>query len=180
LAVELAELGHRALAGWRRHIRPALALTVTCLTLWGASNVASGLAAALPERTANEWFPGALNGYLDTNRMSALLRTVRPNDVVLAQPLTGWQVPAFTGRLVATLHPLAFVSDLAQRRDSVSTFFDPATPADVRDKILRRYCVSFVLVDTSAQRGFKPPGQVRASDDRFLLMSVGTPPRPCG
>jgi hypothetical protein len=179
LGVEVAELGTLPWTGWPGRFRMTAGLTVTSLCVWGRSHLARGIAPALPDRMAEKWFPGSLNGYLDTDRLSSMLRNVGPDDVVLAQPLTGWQVPAFTGRIVSTLHPLAFVPDLLQRRADASRFFDPATAKQAHEEILRKYCVSFVLLDFSTQHGFAPPGVVRYSDDRFVLTEVRDNDRSC-
>jgi len=92
-------------------------------------------------------------------------------------------VPAITGRIVATLHPLAFVGEANRnRRNDVIAFFDPATPAQFRQEVLGRYCVSFLLLPPagpSVASGLEELGTVRHVDGPFTLVALPDPPANC-
>lgn len=75
-----------------------------------------------------------------------LLAGVPRGSVTMASTRTGWEVPTYGGRIVAALHPQAFVPDLAQREADVGTFFDPSTGAAARRRLVCRYGARFVLV----------------------------------
>jgi alpha-1,6-mannosyltransferase len=75
-----------------------------------------------------------------------LFEGVARGSVTMATTRAGWEVPTYGGRVVAALHPQAFVGDLAQREQDVGTFFDPATGAAVRRRLLCRYGATYVLV----------------------------------
>jgi hypothetical protein len=71
---------------------------------------------------------------------------VARDSVTMATTRAGWEVPTYGGRVVAALHPQAFVGDLAQRDRDVRTFFDPATGAAIRRRLLCRYRATYVLL----------------------------------
>ncbi len=76
-----------------------------------------------------------------------LVEYVRPGDIVLSDLETSWEIPAFTGRIVASRHPIYWVPDHLQRRTDVERFFAPGMDDDVRKEILRRWDARFILVD---------------------------------
>jgi hypothetical protein len=78
---------------------------------------------------------------------SRLFAGVPRASVTMASERAGWPVPTYGGRIVAALHPQAFIANLAQRDRDVATFFDPATPEAARGRLLCRYGADYVLVD---------------------------------
>ena len=83
-------------------------------------------------------------------RERALLARLPEHAVVRAAPRTGWGVPATGRRIVAPLHPQAFLDDQERRARDVETFFAPTTPATVRRTLARRYGAVAILVDRSS------------------------------
>jgi hypothetical protein len=102
---------------------------------------------------------------------------ISDDDVVLADLWTGGPVPALRGRIVAAWQPLAFVSDHETRQQDVARFFGWQALPKERQEILRRYSVTYLLLDRSRQprglvkdlRGFGHPVH---EDERFLLLRV--------
>jgi hypothetical protein len=88
---------------------------------------------------------------------------VGPIDVVLTDLDTGWAIPAYAGRVVATHHPLYWVSDREQRRDDVRRFFEPVTDSEERRRILRRWDVRFLVLNR---------GRLSVSDDELASIAA--------
>ena len=72
---------------------------------------------------------------------------VHGNDLVLSDLETSWLIPTFGGKIIATLHPQAFIPDLLTRQRDLETFFDAGTNKDERLDILRQYHPKFLLLD---------------------------------
>jgi hypothetical protein len=85
---------------------------------------------------------------------STLLARVPPGQVVMSSISTGWEVPAYGGRIVASLHPEAFVADARQRDQAVSTFFQRTTSKGERRLLMSRYDARYVLVSRTADPGY--------------------------
>lgn len=81
-------------------------------------------------------------------RYEALLTpNITPHDVVLAEPLTGWPVPSFGGRVVSALHLEFFSPGQYERLEDTSKFFSPETSHADRVALLRQYDVKWLLLD---------------------------------
>jgi alpha-1,6-mannosyltransferase len=109
-----------------------------------------------------------------------LLAGVPRGSVTMASTRTGWEVPTYGGRIVAALHPQAFVPDLARREADVGTFFDPATRTAARRRLLCRYAAGYVLVKQD-DGGVEPQalaglGRTVRSVGPYVLLATG---RPC-
>ena len=104
-----------------------------------------------------------------------LARLTGQYDVVVADPLSGWPVPAWGGKVVASLQPLAFISDHQQRRELLRGFFAADTPDEERRAFLARYGVDYVLLNRSRQPAplfemLSRVGEPIHDDSRFLLL----------
>jgi hypothetical protein len=134
----------------RRRVAPALALAVAVIVVATPLMTLQGPAArTLP--------PGVLPSVTDRYRpesvgseYSRLLAGVPRASVTMASEPAGWVVPTYGGRIVAPLHPQAFVADLAQRGRDARTFFALQTTDVMRKRLLCRYDARYVLVDTRA------------------------------
>lgn len=98
-------------------------------------------------------------------------------EVVVADLLTGWPVPAFGGKVVASLHPLHFMRDHQERRERLGTFFANDTPHSERMVFLTRYGADYILLDRSRQSSplietLTTLGEPIYDNGRFLLMKV--------
>jgi len=93
--------------------------------------------------------PGQQNWY---SPYAFLSQHTEQYDVILSDILTSWPVPTFGGKIVATVHPLAFVRDHDARLRAVDMFPKNETSASERVEILRRYGVRFVLVNQRDRR----------------------------
>lgn len=107
-------------------------------------------------------------------------------EVILAELRTGWKIPTFGGKLVASYHPLHWVPDHEERKRALARFFDPATDLRGRQQIVEAYGVDYVLLDKLApgdRAEYHAQGHVIAQNQRFELLrlspstSAATPDR---
>jgi hypothetical protein len=107
---------------------------------------------------------------------SRLFAGVPRASVTMASERAGWPVPTYGGRIVAALHPQAFIANLAQRDRDAATFFDPATADAVRSRLLCRYGADYVLVDRIdggvAPGALADLGRRVGSDGQYVLLAV--------
>jgi hypothetical protein len=114
-----------------------------------------------------------------------LRRDVPQYDVMMADLRTGWIAASFGGKLVATQHPLAFVSEDEQqaRRSDVRTFFAASTSQAERQRLLTTNRVSYVFAPRRSaadstvvsEDSLRALGTVTHEDRRFLLVHSGSP-----
>lgn len=146
------------LARWSTPVR-AWALTASCAVL---------LALAVVPRAWQAERPGYPTAFLAGH--------VGPDDVVLADPWTGFQVPAVAGKVIASRPPVVWIPDDPVRRRDLARFLAADTSAEERRAILRRYGVRFLLVDK-----FRPPkgaaalGTLAAETYAYGLYRVDAP-----
>jgi hypothetical protein len=106
---------------------------------------------------------------------SALLERLPPGNVVMSSLSTGWEVPAYGGRIVASLHPEAFVADSGQREQAVATFFGPATSDAERRLLMSRYGARYVLVSHTADPAYSTllsMGRVVGDTGGYVLLEA--------
>jgi hypothetical protein len=111
-----------------------------------------------------------------------LSREVGQYDVMMTGRRTGAIAASFGGKVISTLHPLAFVPEDEQkaREADVKSFFQSATSQAQRIRLLRNYRVTYVLATRSpsadstavSDSALSELGEVRHADDRFLLIRV--------
>jgi len=105
---------------------------------------------------------------------------VGEDDVVLSDLDTSFLLPAVTGKIVASSHPLYFVADHDDRRHELDVFFRAGTSDDERRAILRRRHVRFILIDTTrienddVQKQVRALGEVEKEDHRYVLVRLVT------
>jgi len=107
-----------------------------------------------------------------------LTPNLQPGDVVIAQPMTGWPVPSFGGRLVAALHLEYFAEGQGQRVADQNRFFTYEATDPDRLGILETYDVKWLLLDRERMPPplFKELFESEASaidDGRYVLMRAG-------
>ena len=142
---------------------------------WRPATVASVvLAFSLVAQRDALWF--MLPYYRDQDELLFVQQHVKADDVILADMAASWIIPAYTGKVVAADHPLAFVADHEARRADVNRFFDPATPPVDRAAIVRKYKVRFILArplnDDSVRVQIEGMGATVANQDGVRLVEV--------
>ncbi len=108
-----------------------------------------------------------------------LTPNIRPGDVCMAEPLTGWPIPSFGGRVVAALHLEFFPVGQLERFEDVTRFFDLHTTCEERADLLRKYNARWILIDResptllpSVYNALMLKDAVVADDGRFVLMDA--------
>jgi hypothetical protein len=115
----------------------------------------------------------------DYERYKFLSGATPQYDVVLSDPETSDYVPAFAGKVVATLRPLPFVPDGDTRMKDVTRFFSESCPRAEREGIIRKYNVGWLLLSKTnvpqweaIAQSFRDEAEVKRSNDEFLLMRL--------
>lgn len=119
--------------------------------------------------------PGTPNRY---STYQFLTQYTAQSDVIATDLYTGWLVPTFGSKVIASPHPLAFVPDQMERRAAVERFFDGATSGSERADLIIKYSVNFILInladENSAARldSLETLGTVTYSDSHFVLIKL--------
>lgn len=131
-----------------------LRVTTVALLLFAGTYMRNGLAQATPMATA---LPARLvrddGNLVHTSRLAFVARWAGHGEVVMADPLHGWPLPAYGAKTVTTIHPLAFVPSADARVADVARFFAATTSVDLRRQLIRRYHVRFVLLAAGTPSG---------------------------
>lgn len=77
---------------------------------------------------------------------------VKNDDLVIADIDTGWMVPSFGGKVIAALHPQAFITGMPEREQAIAAFFNSPLNEAQRLQILRQYQPVFLLLDMQNPR----------------------------
>lgn len=100
-------------------------------------------------------------------------------DVVLADIQSSWIIPTFGGKVVAALHPLAFVPDHDIRRSDLKRFFNRETVFAERKHIIQKYNATYLLLRKlkkldwqNLRQSFMTQGRVVFESDSFILISL--------
>lgn len=111
-------------------------------------------------------------------RYEALLTpNIGIHDVVLAEPLTGWPVPSFGGRVVSALHLEFFSPGQFERLEDTSRFFNTETSHEDRNALIKQYGVKWLLLDRESLPGLVfdalfVQDAVTADDGRLVLIDA--------
>jgi len=131
----------------RRCARRGVQVGTVALLAVGAFYARNGFA-VLPDPVL-AWIPENWVGdevvLVDLSDYEFLTATVGDGAVVMADGFTPLAVAAYGGKVVSVPRPEAFVDTVDRAVDS-ARFFDVATPKPVRQEILARYGVSFILL----------------------------------
>jgi hypothetical protein len=116
--------------------------------------------------------PTAYKNYLFLSRFAGQY------DVVLSDIKSSWILPTFGGKVVAAIHPLAFVPDHDIRRSDLDSFFNRETTFTERQRIIHKYNTNYLLLNKSKKKiwrdlrqSFMTRGRVVFESDSFILIS---------
>ncbi len=104
-----------------------------------------------------------------------LNRYISSDQLVLSDINTSWLVPSFGGKVIAALHPQAFVDDFFDRQTDINIFFDSHSTIEQRINIIRKYKPHFLLLDLQnevssiIENDFKHLIELLDSNERFRL-----------
>ena len=84
---------------------------------------------------------------MDFTEYNFLKEKVGRYEVVMSDQRTSWLIPTFSGKAVCLIHPNPLIPDHYERLNDVETFFDANTTSETRVEILRKYNVSYILLN---------------------------------
>ena len=103
---------------------------------------------------------------------------INPDQLVLADIETSWLVPTFGGKVIAALHPQAFVPDTFDRQRDLNMFFSTDTNKEQRIEMIHKYRPQFLLLDLSKpttsqiERDLHQFIEPINSNDQYLLLRL--------
>lgn len=93
---------------------------------------------------ANVFLPEPSHKY---DRYRFLKDAFSPTSVVMADSASNTYVPAYGPKIVATKYPLYWVADINERREAVRLFFAAGSSDSLRQAIVAKYNVNYILLD---------------------------------
>lgn len=115
----------------------------------------------------------------DYNEYLAIGQRLKGDAVVLTDLRTGWILPTFGGKVIASPHPAHWVSDNGQRRADVNRFFAAATTTAERRAMIDTYGVDFVLINslhTPDSDRYRVLGETTKATTNLRLIAVARKP----
>lgn len=106
------------------------------------------------------------------SKFNFLSKYINQYDVVLSDIGTSFFIPSFGGKVIASPHPLYFVSDHRIRREDLGIFFKDIT-LEKREEIIKKYLVKFILLDNTNQNiDLASFGDLIYKDNNFSLIRI--------
>lgn len=100
-------------------------------------------------------------------------------DVILSDLETSWLIPTFSGKVIASRHPLYWVDDCEARRNDLNNFFKDTATKDDRIRIIKEHKVGFLLLKRAKFNDiqskiylFESLGKVIYLDSEFILIKT--------
>ena len=72
---------------------------------------------------------------------------VQPDDIIFSDASSNWYIPSFSGKVIASNHPLYWIKDIGERRADVATFFEKETPDSLRERMIKKYQPDYLLIN---------------------------------
>jgi hypothetical protein len=124
------------------------------------------------------WLGRPVSNEINFKNIKFITDYVSRGSIVLADLETSGIVPSFAGKVIATPHPQAFISDDVQRREDVQRFFSNTVTPDVRHHILAKYHPDFLLINKTRSSAFASPiasvpfGDMLFENDQYILIRL--------
>jgi hypothetical protein len=102
---------------------------------------------------------------------------VNQYDVVLSDIESSWMVPAFGGKIIASLHGVHWFNDHEDRKRGLKIFFDKNSTCTEKMEIIKKYNAKFVLIDNKRFGEIIQDcifGEPIYENSKFILISVST------
>lgn len=94
---------------------------------------------------------------------------VTSDQLVLADLDTSWMIPTFGGKVIAALHPQAFIVDIFDRQNDVDSFFSVDANKESRLKVINKYRPQFLLLDLT-----KPVSKIIENELSEFLVQINS------
>ncbi|MDL1968669.1 MAG: hypothetical protein LWW97_09025 [Deltaproteobacteria bacterium] len=98
-----------------------------------------------------------------------IFNNTEQDSVILSDIQTSWKIPALTGRkVIYGLHGCGFPENQSERKNALITFYDSNTTIEEQSNIIKKYNISYILVDHKIKQNiFSYP--INYQDDQFTL-----------
>jgi hypothetical protein len=113
------------------------------------------------------------------SKFSFLKEIIGEYDVVMADQKTSWMLPSFCGKVISIpkYHGNPLIEDSAQRRVDNVTFFERGTSRRLREELLSKYYVSYILlnldfVNEEVARDIENLGAVVIQRNNLILIKI--------
>ena len=96
-------------------------------------------------------------------------------DVVLADEGSSWMVPAFGGKVIASIHPVYWIDDHEKRRQDMKLFFHHRINFKIKTGIINKYHADFILVNKKRIVNFRlydDFGDLTYENNTFRLIKI--------
>ena len=117
--------------------------------------------------------------HVDFNKHNFLKEKVGRYEVVLSDKTTSWLIPAYSGKAVCIIHENPLIPDCYERLDNVESFFDANTTSEARLEILKKYNVSYILLNLDLELfddetivAITELGNITFQNNHFILIGV--------
>jgi len=98
-------------------------------------------------------------------------------EVVLADIISSWMIPAFGGKIIAAEHAQAFIPDYDVRRSDVERFFNKGSTLSERQQVVQKYNATYLLLNKLMKQHLMqttmPHGRIVFENDNFILIFLG-------
>jgi hypothetical protein len=110
-----------------------------------------------------------------------LTNYAKPNDLIIADLTSSWIIPAFSGKVIATLLPDPMLKDGEERTNDMVKFFDYNANNERRCEIIRKYNPEFLFLLNKPDLNYLPlttqfgslgGGFVAYSNSKFTLIKL--------
>ena len=116
---------------------------------------------------------------MDFTEYNVLTEKVGRYDVVMSDQRTSWLIPTFSGKVICLIHSNQLIPDCCERLDDVETFSAANTTSETRVQILRKYNVSYILLnldlklfDDETIVAITKMGDISCQNRYFILIEV--------
>ncbi|MCK4339943.1 MAG: hypothetical protein KAW87_08165 [Candidatus Cloacimonetes bacterium] len=117
--------------------------------------------------------------HVDFNEYNFLKEKVGRYDVVMSDKTTSWLIPTYSGKAVCIIHLNPLIPDLDERLDAVGTFFDANTTSKARLGIIKKYNVSYILLNLDLELfedetivAITELGNITFQNSHFVLIEI--------
>lgn len=110
-----------------------------------------------------------------------LKRYTGHDDLIIADLNSSWIIPAFSGKVIATMLPAPLVKDVVSRTNDMVSFFDLNASDEMRCKIIKLYKPKFLFLINPPAPGFENlynqfgpigGGQLIFNNNKFTLIEI--------
>lgn len=103
-------------------------------------------------------------------------------DVILANSEDSWMIPSFGGKVIASQHPVHWVTDIYDRRNDLNSFFSNEVPLSGKLAVVKKYNAKYLLLRKKELKdliSYYSIGKPVYENDTFILIKCSPIPSAC-